>query len=433
MSASRTTRIVVFQLYYFSLAILVVLFWTCYFISVFSYRKKAIDGTPLANFLRILPGNIRLFSSGYNVNIILTSIGSATAFFFGIFLQILYLWCDEGKLWWYNAKTDSVHLPQTMLHGLSAVKRSNGFIRNLLLTVFLPGEFIFHFMTDLARSIHSRMLPGNIRLFGTGYYVNVIFVSIGSTYILSTGTFLHLIYLRYDKGKLWGHHAVTYNLYLPKTIQDGLPEQNRTNGFVPNFLLVILLSGDIIVNLIADVTRSIYSLGPKNIASLKIRRENGESLNATLRDNTVPVPEDGQEKHCGEYRIDEYYVRIGLHQICGEGKRHGGVNDVQTAKRILRIVDQFEKQEILMYSLANAGLTQAALGMSIMEYSDISGADIYTRFAILLAVFTISYSAGPFLKSPTYDRLKEEMNEYIIEKQKSEPQDILQANFVSIV
>jgi len=84
MSKSKATT-VLFQLYYLALASLVVLFWTHYFILVFSYKRAATDSTPFANFLRILPGNIRLFRTGYDVNIIFVLIGSAHVFYFGIF------------------------------------------------------------------------------------------------------------------------------------------------------------------------------------------------------------------------------------------------------------------------------------------------------------------------------------------------------------
>lgn len=69
-----------------------------------------------------------------------------------------------------------------------------------------------------------------------------------------------------------------------------------------------------------------------------------------------------------------------------------------------------------MYALANVPMTQAAMGISIKKFVHISGADIYTRFGIVLAVFTISYTSGPFFKSSTFDRLKIDMNRYILEK-----------------
>jgi len=299
MSKSKATT-VLFQLYYLALASLVVLFWTHYFILVFSYKRAATDSTPFANFLRILPGNIRLFRTGYDVNIIFVLIGSAHVFYFGIFLNVLYLCCDEGKLWRYDAITSNVYLPKCIRNRLSAVKRTNAFRTNFLLTFFLPLVFINEF--------------------------------------------------------------------------------------------------------IADVCRSIHSLLPKNLALLRIRLENGGSFSTSLRNVTGEQCRSGNCR--GKSWTDEYYARIGLQRICTEGRIHGGLGDVQTAKNIQGIVDGFEKQEKLLYALANSGLTQAALGMSIKEYSDISGADIYTRFAVLLAVFTISFTTGPFLKIRTFDRLK---------------------------
>lgn len=107
---------------------------------------------------------------------------------------------------------------------------------------------------------------------------------------------------------------------------------------------------------------------------------------------------------------------------------HGAVRDVKTAKKILRVINDFEKQEKILFGLLNAGITQAALGMSVKEYSDISGADIYTRFAVLLAVFTISFNAGPLLESSTYVRLKENMTTFIGEQAKLDPRDMAQGN-----
>jgi len=117
--------VVLFQIYYISLGFLVVLFWSSYLVLIFSFRKEAIDSTPFAKILRVFPGNIRFFSSGYDVNIILVSVGSAYIFFFGVFLNLLYFRYDKGRLWEYNAIAYNVYLPETIRNGLSAIKNAN--------------------------------------------------------------------------------------------------------------------------------------------------------------------------------------------------------------------------------------------------------------------------------------------------------------------
>lgn len=326
MSKYRVS-LVLFELYNLALGILVVVFWTYYLISFFSYRKEATDSTPFANFLRVLPGNISLFSPEYDVNVIFVSIGSVFVFFISTFLHLVNMWYDNVKLWEYDSITTNIYLPETIINGLSAIESTNGGGTNLLLTIFLSGGIIYEF--------------------------------------------------------------------------------------------------------IADITRSIHSLFPRHLTGFKIRQTNGEPLSASLRDKTREECRDG---NCaGEPRTEDYYVKIGLQRICMKDRRHGGVRDKESARVILRLIDDFEKQEKLLYALVNAGITQAGLGMSIKEYSDISGADIYTRFAVLLAVFTISFNAGPLLKSRTFERLKKDMNEFILEAEKREPRDVLQEDFVWIV
>jgi len=153
--------VVLFQIYYISLGFLVVLFWSSYLVLIFSFRKEAIDSTPFAKILRVFPGNIRFFSSGYDVNIILVSVGSAYIFFFGVFLNLLYFRYDKGRLWEYNAIAYNVYLPETIRNGLSAIKNADGFVTTFLVTLFLFGEIIYQFTSDVARSI-TFILPRNL-------------------------------------------------------------------------------------------------------------------------------------------------------------------------------------------------------------------------------------------------------------------------------
>lgn len=191
-----------------------------------------------------------------------------------------------------------------------------------------------------------------------------------------------------------------------------------------NAYLIFALTQEIIIQIITDVIRSIHFVMPRNLTALKFRLVNGEPLSASLR-------QECESGRCdGESWTDDYYFRLGLLRLCTEGKKHGGVHNVLTAKTILEFVNIFEKYEKLLYALATAGVMQGALAINIKEFDHPSGADIYTRLAVLLAIFTISFQSGPFYKSSTYDRLKEDMNEYIEESGKREPRHVFQEDFV---
>jgi len=291
-----------------------------------------------------------------------------------------------------------------------------------------------------------RKIPGNVNQpLQSEYDFNLILVSFMSAVIFYTGIVLPILHLRYDEGKLRTYDAVTHNIYLPETIISGMESLKRDNGFQTNGILIILLLGEIVYQSVADVVRSVHFVLPRHFAAVQFRRMNGEALGASMRDRSYLECQSGNcvgEPVLNSNVVDEkpyartdawYYFRIGLQRICAKGNRHGGIYNVHVAKRALGIVDDFEKQEKLLYAFASSGITQAVLGMSIKEYSDVSGADIYTRFAVLLAVFTISFSAGPLLKSCTFHKLKEDMNEYILEKGKRYPRDILQEDFVWLI
>lgn len=206
-------------------------------------------------------------------------------------------------------------------------------------------------------------------------------VSFGATIIFFITIILPILHFFY--GTLFSYDAESFNLYLPETLWKSYKSINKENGFVTNVLLVILFSGEIIYRIITDVIRSVHFSLPRNLAGLRMRQANGELLSASLM-NAL----DCRVGRCNnEEPTDEYYVRIGLHRVCVNGKKHGIVEDTKAALGLLRIVDDFQKQEKILYALANVALAQTAMGISIKEFDHVSGADTYTRSAFWFGSF----------------------------------------------
>jgi len=262
-------------------------------------------------------------------------------------------------------------------------------------------------------------VPGNIELtiFESEYYINAMLVSVGAAFIISVSILLPLLHWYYCSTSGIEYDPETHNLYLPETLSNAIESINEKNGSVSNVLLIIIFSGEIAYRFVTDVIRSIHYILPKHLAGLRIREANGEPLSASFWDEKA---QDCGKGECDLPKVeepkDEYYIRLGLQRVCAKGRVHGGVEDLKDAKNLLRIVEDFEQQEKILYALANVALTQIALGINIKELDHVSGADIYTRFGIVLAVFTIAYSSGPILKSSTYDRLKDKMKQIIIDE-----------------